>query len=43
MPKKFTGENSKAAVARARKADAKNEVNFKYSKPIIHFLGERTC
>jgi hypothetical protein len=27
MPKKFTGENSKAAEARARKNDAKAEVS----------------
>ncbi|XP_075217110.1 coiled-coil domain-containing protein 124-like [Lycorma delicatula] len=34
MPKKFTGENSKAAVTRARRAAAKEEENLKKQKQI---------
>lgn len=34
MPKKFTGENSKAAVARARKIAAQEKQNYKKEKEI---------
>uniref|UniRef100_A0A1B6ED03 Coiled-coil domain-containing protein n=1 Tax=Clastoptera arizonana TaxID=38151 RepID=A0A1B6ED03_9HEMI len=34
MPKKFVGENSKAVVAKARKAAAKEEENFRKQKQI---------
>lgn len=41
MPKKFTGENSKAVEARARKANVKNEVNLVNVKPLTFYFQER--